>query len=868
MSIYTEKTLSPEMDIKGLTSQEVAERRSAGLVNSSEQAVSRTYRDIVFKNVFTSFNIILFILGAALLVLNDPVNALAATGIIIMNILVATFQEIRAKRRLDSIALLLRPKVRVVRDGAETEIDQSGIVKDDMIHLTAGDQALVDGELLELRSMEMDESLLTGESSTVRKKVGSMVYSGSFCVTGEGYYRVTAFGADSFASKMLASAKKYTTKNTPLQMETAAMTKFLMGIAFAYLIVTVVINMIYGNDLQTLVKTAVIIIDIVPIALFLLIVITYMIAAVRIADSGVLLQRSNAVESMSHVDTVCMDKTGTITTNRLVYEGMVPFTDPDEAERLAALFASATGSKNRTVQAMTAALGTVAFSLLEEIQFSSERKYSAVRISEGGSETVLYMGAWSALGSRCRPAAGAEEALAEASSRGLRTLVLCRAGEGPITDDAEYLVPEDMEVVCVILVSDEIRPDCRETIGVFLDNGMDLKVISGDDPATVDALFTLADIPGERRIMSGDELDALSGEDRARAILDTNIFGRMKPDHKQEIISTLKDRGRYVAMVGDGVNDVKSLKEAQVGIAMQSGSGAARGVADMIIINDRFSALPDALVEGRRTVSGMRDILKLYLTRNFVLAMLVLVILIGGAAIGANAVPLLPTQISYYAVITVSISAFMMAIWAAPSENKGAVLPGVMSFAIPMAALIAVFGMIVYAVFWTGTVDGWIVVDYTDKQLASMGWPTIYDVTDPAIHEIGRIAGINAMNGMLIFLVMAGITQLLMITPRWRFLSLDGNTHPDIRPTVLVFLLYGLMILVYTVPVPELCDLLGISRFQPVTLEVFLALAGLTAVWFLVSRYALRSGRLMFLYRFTDAWFRRKMTRVYGHRKE
>ncbi|MDR0508807.1 MAG: HAD-IC family P-type ATPase, partial [Candidatus Methanoplasma sp.] len=307
------------MEFRGLTEKEVRDRVSEGKVNKFESPVSRSNLDIVVKNVCTTFNLILFILGAALLYFDEPISALSATGVIALNVLISTIQEMRAKKRLDKIALLLRPTVHVLRDGAEIQIDPSGIVMDDIIRLSSGDQAQVDGEILSSNSLEMDESLLTGESRTVRKRMGDTIYSGAVCITGEGHYRVTALGEDTYASKMLLSAKKYKRKNTPLQRETSTVTKMLMVMAFFFLLVLAAINAFTGSGAKLFAIKSVLVLDIVPVALFLLITITYMIAAVRMANSGVLMQNSNSVESMSHVDTVCMDKTGTITTNKLLY---------------------------------------------------------------------------------------------------------------------------------------------------------------------------------------------------------------------------------------------------------------------------------------------------------------------------------------------------------------------------------------------------------------------------------------------------------------------------------------------------------------------------------------------------------------------
>ena len=871
------------MTVTGLTSQEVSERIAKGEVNSVEPVVSRSYKDIIVKNVCTTFNLILFVLGAILLIVGEPKNALAATAVIIMNILIATVQEMKAKKRLDKIALLMRPKVTVLRDDAESEIDQSEIVKDDVIVLNAGDQALVDGIILEAEYLELDESLLTGESHTVRKHTGDDVYSGSYCITGKGYYRVTAFGDDSFASKMLTSAKKYKNKMSPLQIETSAVTKLLMTVAFIFFAMLLVLSLIkyhtWADIEKNILLNLVIVLDIVPIALFLLIVISYMIAAIRMANSDVLLQRSNSVESMSHVNTVCMDKTGTITTNKLVYKEMRTYIDESEAKDIIRMYANSTGSVNKTIEALIKEFGEEDVKALDEIRFSSERKFSAVKFMYKGEETCIYMGALSALGRHLD--VDVTGIISDYSSKGLRTVLLTRGKTKDLYIDGVETIP-DLEVVAVIAIEDEVRPDCRETLDVFINNGMDIKVISGDDPNTVDALFTIANIPGERKIISGEELDALEGREKVDTILSTNIFGRMKPDHKEMIIATLKNEGRYVAMVGDGVNDVKSLKMANVGVALQSGSGAARGVADMVLVNDNFAALPKALVEGRRTVSGMRDILKVYLSRNFLLAVLVFFILfVFASAFTYGAIPFLPTQATFYAIVSVSIAAFLLTLWAQPDENKEAVLPEVMRYAIPTAIVAGAFALIVYMTFYLLTYNGIMTLDCTIEQFLMLGWPS-YIEGDPTQNlmamckyygvdyvpgmtigdfPIERAAEINARNAMLLFCTLQGVTQLLMVTPHWKFLSIDGRVRKDIKPTFLVFLLYGVVALVYYV--------VSISdyAFEWLPLVIFpweyiLGIIGAVVIWLFFNLLVLRKGWLSFITDYVNKWYNKKVDRI------
>ena len=838
------------MDTSGLTKDEVSERMAAGELNSVESQVSRTYRDIFVKNVCTTFNLILFTLGAVFIVIGEYLNALATVGIITLNIIIATFQEARAKRRLDKIALLLRPRVKIMRDGVEADSDQNEIVKDDIIHLTAGDQALVDGELIAVRSLEMDESLLTGESKTVRKHENDTILSGSFCVTGEGYYRVTAFGKDSFASQMLSSARKFENKKSPLQMETSAVTKILMAIALVYLAIALLFNFLStSEDIGATVKnTAIIaaaIMDIVPIALFLLIVIAYMVAAVRMADSGVLLQRSNAVESMNHVNTVCMDKTGTITTNKLAFSGIVPMTDC--VEKYIRAFTASTGSVNRTIEAMRNEFGDQdGTELIDEIQFSSERKFSAVKIKDNGSPLTIYLGALSVF--KDKLVSGYDEMHSKAqeySAKGMRTVVIAKGTDSELFVNDEPVIHE-LTPIALIAIKDEIRSDCRDTIGVFLENKMDLKVISGDDPETVDAIFSLADIPGERKIMSGEEFAKLECQERIDAILETNIFGRMRPNDKEEIIQTLKDNGRYVAMVGDGVNDVKALKSAQVGVALQSGSGAARGVADIVLVDDNFAALPKALVEGRRTVSGMRDILKLYLTRNFVLALLIPIILL----ISNGATPVTPTAAAFYAFVSVSIAAFLMVIWAKPTTETGPILPGVLKFAIPSMLVLVFFAVMMYIIFSFATEEGWVNIPYTLEELKNLNWNR--DV-------VGTAGEINARNAMLLFLTVTGVLQILFVAPPNKFLSPTGKAYGDLKPAILVLLLLLLIAVAYGQPL--FLEMMGMSSLGDYRIAVY-AMAG---IWFLTARYILRRGKLGKMAKLTEQLYQKTLDKESEH---
>ncbi len=817
----------------GLTAEEVQERTDKGLRNTYEMKVSRTYKEIIKTNFFNLFNLILFSLGGILLSLGNELEALAATGIIFFNVIVGTFQEVRAKRRLDKIALLHRPEATVFRNGQQMTVAPDGIVMDDVVILKVGEQALVDGAVLTSQGLEMDESLLTGESSPRRKKRGDTVFSGSYCVAGSGCFRVNAVSEDTYVNRLLSEAKRFDRKSTPLQFQVGRVMSLLIAIAVIYSTLILIASIVFRIGLGDTTRMIVITLDIIPIALFLLIIIAYGLGAVRMAGSGALMQRANAVESMSHVNTVCMDKTGTITTNDLVLEELLPLGEEDPSNAIAN-FAALTGSKNRTIRALQEKLPGGKGWLIEEIPFTSSRKYSAVRYREGDHSQVLFFGAYDALKKHCRWKEDIADKVTELAEQGLRVMLLTKAEDQDIWDGDNELIPE-LTPLALVSVRDEIRPDCAETIQAFLDNNMDIKVISGDDPVTVDALFSLAGIPGTRRKISGDELDQLDPADLNKVTAETNIFGRMRPEHKERIVESLKEQGRYVAMIGDGVNDVRSLKAANVGVALQSGSGAARGVADMVLLDDRFSALPEALLEGRRITTGMRSILRIYLARNFVVAFMILFTLIF-----FQSMPMLPQNNAFYALVSLSIPAFLMTIWAKPREQKGDVLPKVMRFAIPSAITISLFACIVYSVYYLGVMAGIMHLTFTPEQLESS-----WIIGSDSASELMMTAELAARMALTYFATLAGITLILMVAPLHKWFSVDGSVHGDIRPFILVILLYGLFFGALLVDqVMYLGDLVPL-RF----LDMFF-ITGMVSLWFLFTRKVLREDMFS---RFTEA---------------
>ncbi len=858
------------MGCNGLTSKEVEERVKKGQVNKVREKVSRSYTDIIIKNVFTPFNIMIFAVGVILLLLEEYSNAVSATIFILLNIVVATFQEVRAKRKLDRIALSLRPTVTVIRDGKKMSIDQSEIVIDDIILINPGDQVLVDGKLIEGQHLEMDESPLTGESSTVRKHDGDEIFSGTYCVTGSGYFVTTAFGENTYLYKMTASARKYKNKFTPLQLETSSVIKVHIATCFIFLIIMVILVALKGLEnimgLKATLSNAVIVFDIVPMALPLFVTIGYMVAAVRMANKGVLLQRTNAVESLSNIDTICMDKTGTITTNKLLFKEYTKY--DDTADEIVRMYLGTTGGRNRTVEALTDEFGTSDAELIDEIRFSSERKYSAVKIKKDGKTFTVYLGAFTSLGKYLD--VDVSDKVNEYTGKGLRAVVMGVGKDVTFFEDGQFNIP-DLKTTAVFGISDELRTNCRETLDVFYKNNIDVKIVSGDDPATISSLFDLADIPGDRNIISGDELENLKGEKRRKAILESNIFGRMKPDQKEMVIEALKNEKRYVAMVGDGVNDVKSLKMAHVGIALQSGASAAKGSSEIVLANDDFAAIPKTFVEGKRTLAGMRDALKIFLTKNVIIAFLVFFIMIVMSLIMNELLtPMLPTQQMVYAFLAVTILSFLVVVWAKPDEKSSSVMPKVMNYIIPTALTASIFAVILYIIVYVMAFHGQIDTSMLDLEfIKKYGFPA-YENTEAMIEYYGSLeealkcrgAEIFARSALVMFVIVEGIVQTLMIVPRWKFLSLDGHVNKDNRPVILVVILLALTALVYALSYAGI--LKGLFPVAPLNLECTLFILGMVVLWFMVNLILLRKGKLNFITRRFERGYHEMLARTYA----
>jgi cation-transporting ATPase E len=780
--------------ITGLTEQEVLTRRKRGEGNNVHFATSRSYKDIIRHNVFNFFNIILFAIGGILVLLGRPQDAITGVGVIFVNVVVGIVQEVRAKRKLDEIALLTRPKVTVRREGMEKTVDPSELVRGDVLIVETGDQVVVDGPLLEGR-LEMDESPLTGESDRVEKSSEDTVYSGSFCVSGKGLVEADKVGADSFANQLTASARQYKVSETPVQQDTNLLVRIMMLVAMFYGLILVVSSIVYDVPLTNTAQVGAVITGLVPYGLFMIVIIAYSLGAVRLIPLGALVQQSNAIEALSHVDVLCVDKTGTLTANRISFYEAFPVTlSEDKFRQWLADFARSASSSNKTSDAIMDALGGQTLAVADEVAFSSARKWSAVAFEPGLPDDrggVYVMGAFEMLKPHLTSVAEITPQLQEWSDQGLRVLVFAYNPDVfTLHNNAGEPELPSLTPLGLVSFSDELRGKVQETISGFYQAGVRLKVISGDSPDTVKALAIRAGLPADARAISGPELADMSEGELRQIVQEVDVFGRITPEQKETLVETLRGEGHFTAMIGDGVNDVLSLKKADVGVAMQSGSSATRAVADIVLLNDSFDVLLPGVLEGQKIVSSMADILRLFVSRSFSDAML-----IAAVAMMVLGFPSSPTHLFVYTTLAIGIPTFFLALWAKPEKPGKSLVGTVLPFVFSSGVVMMLFGLMVYTLFFFVSLNRMIDGQVTPEEIEA------FMETDSGPLSIGQseervIAGLRARSGLTTFATISGVLLILFIAPPFRLFVAVKPLSEDKRPALMVVGLLALFLLV------------------------------------------------------------------------
>jgi len=625
--------------VSGLTSDEVRQRRARGEVNRTAPSTSRPIGDILKGNILTIFNAILALAVVLLLAVGQSRDAVLTGGLVLFSVGISTAQEIRAKLRLDRIALLARVPVRVVRDGREQSIDQAEVVLGEYLALSRGEPIIVDGVLVRAESLEVDESLLTGESEPVAKTAGDKVLSGSFCVAGTGVYVAERISEASYAQRLTSVARTYRHRRTPTQRLLDRVLRVLLVIVVTITVIQVVGFVFRGVPLVDAIRATAVMATLVPQGLLLMSTVAYSVGALRLAQCGALVQDLNAVESLSRADVLCIDKTGTLTSGQLSVREIVPLAQgPQPIEKLIGLFAASLPEPNATLQAIASSLPSEPCPVTSVIPFSSERKWSALTFTDScPSLGSFVLGAPEVVLGQSRAATGASEASKQLVEAGRRVLLLAMAPEGLPQGEGVPHLPNNLVPLALIALEDEVRADAASTLQALDQQGVSVKIISGDHPQTVQAVASVAGLPSSTSAVSGPELFGLPPEEQQRVIEDAAIFGRISPDEKQFILRSLQSGGRNVAMIGDGVNDVLALTQADTAVAMRSGSPAARALAGIVLLTDSFSTLPKALTEGRRIITRMLLLIMLFLIRDVATIGLIL----GSSSIGAP-FPLLP----------------------------------------------------------------------------------------------------------------------------------------------------------------------------------------------------------------------------------
>jgi cation-transporting ATPase E len=808
----------------GLSDREATARKAAGKGNDVPLQTSRTYWDILRDNLFTFINGVYFFLSLVLIALGRASDVVVLAFVILLNVVVNVVQEIRAKKKLDKIALVTRPKVTVIREGQEQIVEPTAIVQGDVLVVRPGDQIVVDGSLVGGREMKVDESLLTGESDQILKRDGDLVYSGSFCVSGTAYYEAEKVGVDSLASKMTAEARKFRKTLTPLQRRINLMIRLLLGVAIL-LGLTTSLQMLLGvNSITRGVQNLAVIIGLVPSGLYLMITLAYTFGAVRIASQNALVQQANAVESISHVDVICLDKTGTLTSNRINLQTVYPIDiEKPKLEAILGDYAASVAASNKTNDAIATALPGSQRPVKLEIPFASAYKWSAIAFAD--EEGVYVLGAPEILGTAIALTDDIKTYIESGADQGLRMLLFAYSPSVTAINyaDENPKLPPNLQPLGILQFGDELRPDARQTLDEFRQAGIQIKVISGDNPTTVAALAKQAGLSHDIIAVSGQELATMTDAEFTQTAEDSTIFGRITPEQKAQLVRSLQSRGHYVAMMGDGVNDVLSLKQADVGIAMESGSQATRGVADIMLIKDSFNALPKAFLEGQRINNGVADISKLFMVRIF--SFILLIIAVGMITFSFPFGVKTSTIVTF---LTVGIPPFFVTLWAKPGNRSKETGNSFLHFVVPATLLLSLATILVYVYFYADSLEP--VLQWFSGKIS------FEEVAKLITRQDFKQAQATAETATITMQVFAGLLLLVFLKPPTGAWVGGEPLSRDRRFTVLAGLILIAYLLALNIP-----PIRSFFEVQPLQLTDILGIGLVALVWAFLVRFAWRN---------------------------
>lgn len=674
---------NPDVD-KGLTLNEVEARMMAGYINKVNTGSSKTIAGILFTNTFTFFNILTIGIAVWLLTSQAAIKQLDFLVVILANLVIGIIQEIKAKKTIDNLSLLSAPTAIVIRNSLEIEIAINNIVIDDIIKLTGGKQISADAVVRE-GTLEVDESLLTGESDIIIKKHGDPLYSGSFVVSGKAMAQVVAVGSDIYVQKLTSQAKKYKKPKSELFSSLKLIIRIIgviilpMGGALYYLMNR------SGVPYETIVlKTSGAMIGMIPSGLFLLTSSALAVGVIRLAQNNTLVQELYCIEMLARIDVLALDKTGTITDGTMTVNSIIEYENKTGLtfKNIMSAMLNAQEERNLTSQALEDRFGTAKrIRHVGQIPFSSARKHSAVSFEKHGT---FILGAPEFIIKKNNNNLTLYEEIEKQAKSGYRVLLLAHSKE-IIKDDQ---IVGSVSPIGLIMIEDTIRPDAIETIDYFKKSGVEIRVISGDNPMTVARIAQRAGIVNANKYIS---LEGLTDNEVIAAAGEYTIFGRVSPNQKKVLVQALKNNGHTVAMTGDGVNDILALREADTSIALASGSEAARNVAHLVLLDSNFSSMPKVVQEGRRVINNIQKLSGLFLAKTLFTVLLAIV-----AIISQGVYPIEPSQLSPINILVIGVPTFFLAMESNNQRVEGKFLVNVLKGALPGALVILINSLIIF----------------------------------------------------------------------------------------------------------------------------------------------------------------------------
>jgi cation-transporting ATPase E len=744
----------------GLTQQQVNERIAKGLQNKSSKTRSKNTGEILVENIFSVFNLIILSIVLFLLVFyfrtNDNrlvLDSLGAMMIAVINTLIAVVQEIRAKRALDKVSLLLKKEVTVTRDGREFPLDQSEIVVDDLIRIERGDQVVVDGKIVKANHIEIDESLLTGESHPVTKNENDIVLSGSFCVSGGGYYIAEKVGDQSYASGITKLAKKFKMNLSPLQIKINFIVKALFTIAVILVVLEALFQGISFGYVESVRKVSTILLSLVPQGLVLMASVTFALGIYRISKIGAIIQKLNAIESFANVKVVCTDKTGTLTQNKLSVNKITLLDtgkSEDEMKLLLGTYAKLSSDKNATLRTLEIFSPADRSEVIDEIPFSSEKKMSLLKLRIKDNDAVYAFGGYDILIEKTN-GASKENANGIFEENGLkiyRNLLFGEVLSSLKFNDLNNSI-EGLEIIplCIVSITDPVREDVMDAIKLFQENDIQIKILSGDSAPAIQAVakeigWNIKD----DELISGTEIDEIADSDFTETVMKKAVFARLKPEHKLRIIKALRKEKIYTAMIGDGVNDLPAIKESDMGIAMEEGSQITKEVADIVLLKNKFSLLPSIFDEGNKIMNTVSSVAKLFLTKNLMVIYLTLLSLFF-----LFEFPLTPRRVALINLFSIGLPSFIIALKNSNVSKAKKFMDDLISFVIISSGVIigaAVLGQYLAEKYFT--------INQTDLQMVMMSimiMTTSANYLSVALHKGEKNVKIYLLYGLLIVLL-------------------------------------------------------------------------------------------------------------------